>query len=50
MKKITRIALALFVGSLIVYEPDSITSIVDVALKAFGKESAKIESKKEKGK
>lgn len=46
LKRITRVALALFVGALIVYEPDTITVLVDTALKAFGKEAAKIEAKK----
>jgi hypothetical protein len=48
LRKITRIALALFVGTLIIYESNEIPALVDVALKAFGKESAKLEAKKNK--
>ena len=50
MKRIVRAALALFIGAAIIYEPEALTSILASAIEVFGKEAAKIESRKKKGK
>lgn len=46
LKRITRVALALFVGALIVCEPEGFGSILGSAIKVFGKEAARLEAKK----
>lgn len=48
VKLITRVALALFVGALIIHEPEEIAKVLGTTIEVFGKELAKLEARKKK--
>jgi hypothetical protein len=48
MKYWTRVALGFFAFTVIVHEPKAIETLLEVALKSFGKEAAKIDKKMSK--